>query len=284
MEFTKMHGAGNDYIYVNGFKENVKDRSSLAKKISDRHFGIGSDGLIFIDPSDAADCKMDMYNADGSRGKMCGNGVRCVAKYVYDNGIVKKDEISVETLSGIKNIKVKTKDGLVTLATVNMGEPVFSPSLIPADFPGEKVINEPLKAGDKTYNVTLVSMGNPHCVTFVGDVNDIKIEETGPLFENHQKFPDRINAEFIKAADENHLEMRVWERGSGETLACGTGACAALAAAVLCGYCEKDSLVDVKLLGGNLKIKWDSKDNSIYMTGPAETIYTGDYPLKEENS
>ena len=271
-----MHGAGNDYIYVNCFEEKIEDRSKTAIKVSDRHFGIGSDGLICIDPSEVADCKMDMYNADGSQGKMCGNGVRCVAKFAYDNGIAKKDEIAVETLSGIKYIKVAVKDGKVYEATVNMGEPILKPADVPAKFDGETAVGVPLDVNGSEYTVTLVSMGNPHCITYVPDVHAIEIEKTGPLFENHEKFPERINTEFIKVVSPELLEMRVWERGSGETLACGTGACASVVASVLNGYCKKDTLVTVKLLGGELKIKWSSEDNKIYMTGPAETICTGE--------
>lgn len=276
MKFTKMHGAGNDYIYVNCFEETIKDRSKTAIKVSDRHFGIGSDGLICIDPSDVADCKMDMYNADGSQGKMCGNGVRCVAKFAYDNGIAQKDEIAVETLSGIKYIKVAVKDGKVYEATVNMGEPIIKPALVPAKWDGEEAVNVPMEVGGKTYGVTPISMGNPHCITYVDDVYAIEIEKIGPLFENHEKFPERVNTEFIKVVNPELLEMRVWERGSGETLACGTGACASVVASVLNGYCKKDSLVTVKLLGGELKIKWSSADNRIYMTGPAATVCTGE--------
>ncbi|MCD7774455.1 MAG: diaminopimelate epimerase [Clostridiales bacterium] len=277
MKFTKMHGAGNDYIYVNCFEEKIKDRSKTAIKVSDRHFGIGADGLICIDPSEIADCKMDMYNADGSQGKMCGNGVRCVAKFAYDNGIAKKDEIAVETLSGIKYIKVFTgEDGKVCEATVNMGQPVFKPSDIPALFDGDRAVDEKMTVCGKEYGVTLVSMGNPHCITYVDDVYGIDIEKIGPVFENYEKFPDRINTEFIKVVSPEMLEMRVWERGSGETLACGTGACASVAASVLNGYCKKDTLVTVKLLGGELKIKWSSEDGNIYMTGPAATVCTGE--------
>lgn len=276
MKFTKMHGAGNDYIYVNCFEETIKDRSKTARKVSDRHFGIGSDGLICIDPSDVADCKMDMYNADGSQGKMCGNGVRCVAKFAYDTGIARKEEIAVETLSGIKYIQVAVRDGKVYEATVNMGEPILKPADIPAKFSGDTAVDAVLHAGEKDYRVTLVSMGNPHCITYVDDVQAIAIEKIGPLFENHEKFPERINTEFIKVINPELLEMRVWERGSGETLACGTGACASVVASVLNGYCRKDTLVTVKLLGGELKIKWSSLDNKIYMTGPAQTICTGE--------
>ncbi len=244
MKFTKMHGAGNDYIYVNCFEENIKDRSRTAIKVSDRHFGIGADGLICIDPSDVADCKMDMYNADGSQGKMCGNGVRCVAKFAYDNGIAKKDEISVETLSGIKCINVAVgNDGLVYEATVNMGKPILKPSDIPALFDGDTVVGKVISIDGQEYDVTLVSMGNPHCITYMENVDDIDIDKIGPKFEHYCKFPDRINTEFIKAVSSDNLEMRVWERGSGETLACGTGACAAVVASVLNGICKKDTLL-----------------------------------------
>lgn len=276
MKFTKMHGAGNDYIYVNCFEEKIKDRSKTAIKVSDRHFGIGSDGLICIDPSDVADCKMDMYNADGSQGKMCGNGVRCVAKFAYDNGIATKDEIAVETLSGIKYIKVSAENGKVYEATVNMGEPILVPKDVPADFEGDLAVGVKLPVDGKDYDVTLVSMGNPHCITYVDDVYSIEIEKIGPKFENHVKFPERINTEYIHVVSPTLLEMRVWERGSGETLACGTGACASVVASVLNGYCKKDELVTVKLLGGELKIKWSSEDNRIYMTGPAATVCTGE--------
>ena len=276
MKFTKMHGAGNDYIYVNCFEEKIKDRSKTAIKVSDRHFGIGSDGLICIDPSDVADCKMDMYNADGSQGKMCGNGVRCVAKFAYDNGIATKDAIAVETLSGIKYIKVSAENGKVYEATVNMGEPILVPKDVPADFEGDLAVGVKLPVDGKDYDVTLVSMGNPHCITYVDDVYSIEIEKIGPKFENHVKFPERINTEYIHVVSPTLLEMRVWERGSGETLACGTGACASVVASVLNGYCKKDELVTVKLLGGELKIKWSSEDNRIYMTGPAATVCTGE--------
>ena len=275
MKFTKMHGAGNDYIYVNGFEETIRDRNAFAVKVSDRHFGIGADGLICVDPSDVADCKMDMYNADGSQGKMCGNGVRCVAKFAYDNGIAKKDEIAVETLSGIKYIKVFTEDGKVVSATVNMGAPILRPADIPTTLGSELAVKQPLYVNGGTVEVTCVSMGNPHCVTFVPDVWGLDLPRIGPGFESHPAFPDRVNTEFIRVADETHLDMRVWERGSGETLACGTGACASVVAAVLCGYCRKDAPVTVKLLGGVLEIVWSS-DGNVYMTGPAVTVCTGE--------
>ena len=275
MKFTKMQGAGNDYIYVNGFEETIRDRSAFAVKVSDRHFGIGADGLIVIDPSDAADCRMDMYNADGSQGKMCGNGVRCVAKFAYDNGIAAKDEIAVETLSGIKYIKVFTENGKVVRARVNMGAPILTPGDIPTTLGTDTAVREALTANGQNYEVTCVSMGNPHCVTFVDDVWSLDLPAIGPGFERHPAFPERVNTEFIRVEDARHLDMRVWERGSGETLACGTGACASVVACVLCGYCEKDEPVTVKLLGGVLEIVWSS-DGNVYMTGPAVTVCTGE--------
>lgn len=279
MKFTKMHGAGNDYIYVNCFEEKVDNPSETAVKVSDRHFGIGSDGLVLIQPSDKADFKMDMYNADGSRGKMCGNATRCVAKYVYDNGMTDKDEISLETLSGIKYIKIFTKDSKAYAAKVNMGEPELVSSKIPADFDSDTAIDVPLEVDGNKYSVTCVSMGNPHCVTYVDDVSEIKIEQIGPEFENHKAFPDRINTEFVQIVDENTFKMRVWERGSGETLACGTGACASTVASILNGYFKKDTDIKVILLGGELTVRWDSETNCVFMTGPAKTVCTGEIEI-----
>jgi len=279
MKFTKMHGAGNDYIYVNCFEETVKNPEQTALKVSDRHFGIGSDGLVLIEPSAVADFKMDIYNSDGSRAKMCGNATRCVAKYVYDNGMTSKREITLETLSGIKTINLFIENGKVKSAAVNMGAPVIEPAKIPVDLDGGAVIARTIKAGGKDYTITCVSMGNPHCVLFVEDTGVIEIEKTGPLFENHPLFPDRINTEFIQVVDHKTLKMRVWERGAGETLACGTGACAATAAAVLNGLCKKDEDISVILLGGVLTIRWDAASNDIYMTGPAETVCTGEIEL-----
>lgn len=280
MKFTKMHGAGNDYVYVNCFEETLRDRERAAIALSDRHFGVGGDGLICVDPSDVADCKMDMYNADGSRGKMCGNGVRCVAKLAYDAGIARKKEISVETLSGIKRIAVLTdEDGNMTGARVNMGRPILAPKKIPALFGGETAIGVPLTAGGEEYTVSLVSMGNPHCVVYVNDVNGIDIEKLGPAFERHEKFPDRINTEFIRVVGETELDMRVWERGSGETLACGTGACAAAVAGVLNGFCRQDAEIRMNLRGGTLYINWSSADGCVYLTGPAKTVFKGEIDL-----
>lgn len=275
MKFTKMHGAGNDYIYVNGFEETIKDRNAFSIKVSDRHFGIGSDGLIVVDPSEVADCKMDMYNADGSQGKMCGNGVRCVAKFVYDNGIVNKEDIAIETLSGIKYIKVTVKDGKVVAARVNMGKPILKADEIPTKFEGETVVSQKLSIGEKDYDVTCVSMGNPHCILYVDDVKTLDLEKIGPDFENHEMFPDRINTEFIHIISDTEFDMRVWERGSGETLACGTGACAATVASVLNGYCKRNTDIKVNLIGGTLTVNW-TDGGDVYMTGPAETVCTGE--------
>ena len=278
MKFTKMHGAGNDYIYVNCFEEKVENPSELSVRVSDRHFGIGSDGLVLIEPSDIADFKMDIYNADGSQAKMCGNATRCVAKYVRDNGLTDKDEIALETLSGIKYIKVKTENGKVTGATVNMGEPVLKPELIPVNLTGDIAVAVPVTVGGKEYKITCVSMGNPHCIVYIDSTEALDIETIGPLFENDPLFPDRVNTEFIQPVDGGTFKMRVWERGSGETLACGTGACASAVSAVLNGYCKKDEDIRVILRGGELTIRWDSRSGCVFMTGPAETVCTGEYP------
>lgn len=278
MKFTKMHGAGNDYIYVNCFEETVEDPNALALKISDRHFGVGSDGLVLIKPSKAADFMMDMYNSDGSRGKMCGNATRCVAKYVYDNKMTDKTEISLETLSGIKYIKMNIgSDGKVESARVNMGEPILAAKDIPTMFEGDKVVDKPVKVNGQDYRITCVSMGNPHCILYIDDTDSLDIEKFGPHFEHYKMFPDRINTEFIQRVDSSSFKMRVWERGAGETLACGTGACASLVAGVLNGYYKKDEDVKVILLGGELTIRWSSEDNCVYMTGPAATVCTGEY-------
>lgn len=273
MKFTKMHGIGNDYVYVNCFAERVEQPEKAAVFVSDRHFGIGSDGLILIRPSQVADGKMEMYNADGSQGNMCGNGIRCVAKYMYDHGLTDKTELTVETKSGIKHLKLTVTDGKVSGVRVNMGSPILMPEKIPVAFAGERMVNEPVEVGGKTYRITCVSMGNPHAVTYLEDVRGLEIEKTGPLFENHPMFPDRVNTEFVRVIDRNTVEMRVWERGSGETLACGTGACAVAVSSILNGYTEDE--VTVKLLGGDLKILWDRKENNVYMTGPAATVFDG---------
>ena len=275
LKFTKMHGAGNDYIYINCFEETVKNPEKLAIKVSDRHFGIGSDGLILISPSDKADFKMNIYNADGSEGMMCGNGIRCVSKYVYDNGMTDKDEISVETRSGIKLIKMNVENGKVVSARVNMGDPILEAEKIPTKFDGKNVIRQKLTIDEKEYEVTCVSMGNPHCIVYVDDVKDIDLEKIGPKFENNEMFPERINTEFVHVVSDTELDMRVWERGSGETLACGTGSCAVTVASVLCGYCKRNTEIKINLLGGTLTDIW-TEGGDVYMTGPAATVCTGE--------
>ena len=275
MKFTKMQGAGNDYIYVNCFTETVKNPEETAVRVSDRHFGVGADGLVLICPSENADFFMDIYNADGSRAKMCGNATRCVAKYVYDNKMTDKTEIALETLSGIKCIKITVQDGKAVAARVNMGAPILTPREIPTKFDGETVVSQNLTIDDTAYAVTCVSMGNPHCVLYTDDVHALDLPRIGPKFENHAMFPDRINTEFVHIVSETEFDMRVWERGSGETLACGTGACAATVASILNGYCKRDTEIKVNLLGGTLYINWTA-DGDVYMTGPAETVCTGE--------
>ena len=277
MKFTKMEGLGNDYVYVNCFKETVEDPKSVAIKISDRHFGIGSDGLILIKPSEIADFRMDMYNADGSQSEMCGNGIRCVAKYVYDYGLTDKTSISVETLAGIKYLDLKVEDGKAVMITVNMGSPELIAEKVPVKSDKEKVIDESILVNSKEYKMTCVSMGNPHCIVFVDDTKNFPLEEVGPLFESHEVFPNRVNAEFVQILDRKTVNMRVWERGSGETLACGTGTCATVVASCLNGHTEDE--VTVHLLGGDLHIKWDREANLVYMTGPAKVVFDGEIAL-----
>lgn len=279
MKFTKMHGIGNDYVYVNCFEETIADPSAVARFVSDRHFGIGSDGLILVKPSDVADCEMDMYNLDGSQGAMCGNGIRCVAKFAYDHGIVRKKNITVNTKSGIKYLDLDIKDGKVSSVKVNMGSPILTAKMIPVVSDKEQVINQPLDVNGTVWNITAVSMGNPHAVTYMEDVNSLDIEKVGPMFENHINFPDRINTEFVKVIDRRTLQMRVWERGSGETLACGTGACAVAVASTLNGLVDEDVPITVKLLGGDLQILWNRQENLVYMTGPATTVFEGEIDL-----
>ena len=279
MKFTKMQGIGNDYVYVDCFQETVNIPSAVAKFVSDRHFGIGSDGLILVKPSDVADCEMDMYNLDGSQGAMCGNGIRCVAKFAYDKGIVHKKNISVATKSGIKYLELTVKNNKVSSVKVNMGSPILNAKTIPVVSEKEQVINEPLIVNGKTYHITAVSMGNPHAIVYMDDVENLDIAEIGPVFENHINFPDRINTEFVKVIDRHTLQMRVWERGSGETLACGTGACAVAVASTLNGLVDEDVPVTVKLLGGDLEILWNRQENLVYMTGPATTVFEGEIDL-----
>lgn len=273
LRFTKMQGCGNDYVYISTFDQTVEDMSSVAKKLSDRHFGIGGDGVIFVCPSDVADGKMRMFNEDGSEGRMCGNGVRCVAKFLYDHGLARKETLTVETLSGIKTISLTMESGEVVGATVDMGKAETNPSHIPVLLEGEEIVDRPITFGDREYRVTCVSMGNPHCVVFADDVRGIPLEQIGPLFERNPLFPESVNTEFIRVIDRTHLEMRVWERGSGETLACGTGACASVVAAVKNGYCDKNTPITVTLLGGDLRIVYG--DETVLMEGPARTVFEG---------
>ena len=286
MKFTKLHGCGNDYVYVDCTKEVIPNISETAIRVSDRHFGIGSDGLILIKASDVADFEMDMYNADGSRGKMCGNGIRCVAKYVYDHGLTDKTTITVNTLSGIKTLKLTVEDGKVSKVRVDMGEPELIPAQVPvkasvlglADDRREAIVAEPLEIKGRSYDITCVSMGNPHCITFIEeDVRDFPLEAVGPVFEKHELFPERVNTEFINVIDKDHLRMRVWERGSGETLACGTGACAVAVASYLNGFTGRS--VDIELLGGHLEVVYDEKTNHVFMTGPATEVFSGEIDL-----
>ncbi len=279
MKFTKMQGIGNDYVYVNCFREQVADPEKTAVLVSDRHFGVGADGLILIKPSQRADFEMDMYNADGSRGAMCGNGIRCVAKYVYDYGLTDKTRITVDTMSGVKTLDLFVEDGKVTRVKVDMGAPELTAAGIPAQFEKEQVVNEPLSVGGAEYRITCVSMGNPHCVVPVEDVDGFDIEKTGPMFENHPMFPDRVNTEFIRVLDERTVQMRVWERGSGETWACGTGACAVAVACALNGWTKDQVLVHLR--GGDLEILWDREKNTVFMTGPAAVVFEGEIDLDQ---
>lgn len=283
MKFTKMHGIGNDYVYVNCFEEQVESPAEVARFISDRHFGIGADGLILIKPSRTADFEMEMYNADGSQGSMCGNGIRCVAKYVYDYGLTDRTELSIATKSGIRRLQLTVQDGRVTLVRVDMGASVLDAEQIPvrteqmSGIAGRTVVGAGLEVNGSPYMVTCVSMGNPHCIVPVADVPGLAIEEIGPAFEHHPAFPDRVNTEFIRVLDRKTVEMRVWERGSGETLACGTGACAVAVACILNGWTEHE--VTVKLLGGDLQIQWDQEQNTVFMTGPATVVFDGEIKL-----
>ena len=277
MKFTKLHGCGNDYVYVNLFEETIENPAEVSIKISDRHFGIGSDGLITIGPSDIADFTMHIYNADGSEAEMCGNGVRCVGKYVYDHGLTDKTEVSVETGAGVKVLTLNTKDGKVDTVRVDMGEPAFAPEEIPVLFEGDKVISAPITVGDKEWQMTCVSMGNPHAVVFVDDVKNFPIEAYGPLFENHKCFPKRTNTEFVEVLSRTEANMRVWERGSAETWACGTGTCATVVACILNGLTDRTVLVH--LLGGDLVIEWDEKTNHVFMTGPATEVFQGEISI-----
>lgn len=276
MKFTKMHGCGNDYIYIDGAKEHIaqEEKPDFVRRVSDRHFGIGGDGVIFINPSDEADFEMEMYNADGSRAEMCGNGIRCVAKFVYDKGLTDKTNISVISCGKIKYLQLSLKDNKVDTVRVNMGAPELIAANVPVLCDKEQAVDEPITVQDTEYKMTCVSMGNPHAVVFMENVTDLEIEKIGPYFESHERFPKRTNTEFVKVIDRNTVQMRVWERGTGETLACGTGCCATVVACILNGL--TDDTVTVKLLGGELEITWDREADLVYMTGPATTVFEGE--------
>ena len=277
MKFTKMHGCGNDYVYVNLFEEQIENPAKVSIAVSDRHFGIGSDGLITIGPSDIADFRMRIYNADGSEAEMCGNGIRCVAQYVYDHKLTDKTEITVETGAGVKTLQLTVEDDKVTLVRVDMGEPILTPDEIPVVADGDRVVDEPIVVDDKEWRMTCVSMGNPHAVVFVDDVAHFELEKYGPLFENHVRFPKRTNTEFVQIISRNEAIMRVWERGSAETWACGTGTCATVMACILNGLTDNDVLVHLR--GGDLRIVYDEKSNHVFMTGPATEVFEGEIQL-----
>lgn len=274
LQFTKMHGCGNDYIYFDCFKQNITDPEELSRRLSRYHFGIGGDGIILIEPSECADARMRIFNQDGSEGKMCGNGIRCVGKYLYDSGLARKEEIAVETQSGIRVLQMQVQDGQVTGVTVNMGQAELAPERIPVSLPGREIIGMPVSIDGKEWEITCVSMRNPHCVVFCEDPDSLDLTKVGPKFEKAPIFPEGVNTEFIRVIDRKTLQMCVWERGSGETLACGTGACASAVAAILRGYCDRKEEITVRLKGGELKIRWDLE--AVWMTGPAETVFTGE--------
>jgi len=279
IKFTKMHGCGNDYVYINGFTEKVpqEQKPDFVRQISDRHFGIGSDGAIFINPAKEADFEMEMYNADGSRSEMCGNGMRCVGKYVYDYGLTDKSEFSVVSAGKIKYLTLTIEDKKAVRIRVNMGEPILTPEEIPVVADSNPVINEPITVLDTEYKMTCVSMGNPHAVVFVEDTASFPVNEIGPYFENHEKFPNRTNTEFVQVVDRSHINMRVYERGTGETLACGTGCCASVVACILNGLTDEN--VYVHVLGGVVQVEWNRAENVVYMTGPATTVFDGEIDI-----
>lgn len=280
MKFTKMHGCGNDYVYINGIQEQVAPdkKPELVRRLSDRHFGIGGDGVIFINQGKTAEFEMEMYNADGSRAQMCGNGIRCVAKYVYDYGLTDKTSITIESFGSVKYLELSVgADNKVERVRVNMGAPILKAADVPVRSDNERVVNEEIIVQDKAYKMTCVSMGNPHAVVFVeniADMRDFDLESVGPYFEHHERFPERTNTEFVRVIDKNNVQMRVWERGTGETLACGTGCCATAVAAVLNGL--TDTCVNVHVLGGVITCEWDRENNTVYMTGPAATVFDGE--------
>ena len=281
MKFTKMHGIGNDYIYVNGFEEQIDHPAEVARAVSDRHFGIGSDGLILILPSTQADFRMRMFNADGSEAQMCGNGIRCLAKYVYDRGMTQKTTIQVETLAGVLALQLFPSHGVVEKVCVKMGEPRLERAQIPMQGPAGRVLREPLVVDGTTFEVTAISMGNPHCIVFVDDPQTFDVTSWGPRFEHHPAFPEGVNTEFVQVLDAQTFSMRVWERGSGETLACGTGASAVAVACHLTGRTERR--VTGHLSGGSLELEWNETDNQVYMTGPAVEVFNGEWYRKGAN-
>lgn len=274
IKFTKMHGLGNDYVYIDAINQNIENESEMAKFVSDRHFGIGSDGLILICKSDIADFKMRMFNSNGSEAEMCGNGIRCVGKFVYDKGFTNKTEVRIETLAGIKTLILNIKDGKVDTVRVDMGEPILNPEEIPVISKENPVKNLVLEADKKEFRFTCVSMGNPHAITIVNNIEKFEVEKYGKILEIDKAFPKKSNIEFIEIIDRKNIKMRVWERGTGETLACGTGACATAVACIINELTERK--VKIELLGGNLEIEWNNKDNHVYMTGPATTVFEGE--------
>ena len=280
MHFVKMEGCGNDYVYVDGSSEKVDNKPEIVRRLSDRHFGIGGDGVIFVNPGREAEFEMEMYNADGSRSEMCGNGIRCVAKFVYDRGLTRSNPVTIESFGSVKTLELHLKNDKVESVTVNMGKPILLPKdipAVPASADDEMIIDQPMEIDGKVWNATCVSMGNPHAVFFVEDNNFKDFERMGPLFEHDSHFPKAVNAEFIKVIDDTHIDMRVWERGTGETLACGTGACASVVACILNGKTGRK--VEVTLRGGKLDIEWRESDGCVYMTGPATTVFEGDVEI-----
>ncbi len=277
MKFTKMQGCGNDYVYVNGMTEKVENKKDIVPKLSDRHFGIGGDGVIFINASDKADFEMEMYNEDGSRSQMCGNGIRCVGKFVYDKGLTDKKDIAVESFGAVKYLNLTVEDGKVSKVKVDMDEPELTAAKVPVKCDKEQAIMEPVEVNGRTYKMTCVSMGNPHAIIFVDEITDDMVWVDGKALEVHPCFPERANIEFVQVIDRNHIKMRVWERGSGETYACGTGSCACVVAGVLNGLTDRN--VTVSLLGGDLEIEWNEENNRVYMTGPAVTVFEGEVEI-----
>lgn len=279
LAFTKMEGCGNDYVYINGFTQSVpaEEKPALVRRLSDRHFGIGGDGVIFINPAKEADFEMEMWNADGTRSEMCGNGIRCVARYVYDFGLTNQKEFSIVSAGKVKYMTLYEQDGQISAVRVNMGQPILEADQIPVRADHSPVINVPIEVQGKEYRMTCVSMGNPHAVVFVDSTEDFPLEQVGPYFENHPCFPNRTNTEFVQVIDRSRVRMRVWERGTGETLACGTGCCATAVACVLNGL--TDNAITVEVLGGELRIEWDRENDLVWMTGPATVVFSGEIEI-----